>query len=145
MDDTVTNTPDVAYNGQHIRVQCLPLTLYIAALGVNTVDYFSLDIEGGETDLLETIPFNEVDIKARTHIVYLWRFILSFRVCLQRVCTLCVVRARADRWMCVVRACADRRMDGYATRWITVAYLLFFCPETTYLFLCPLIIYIRVF
>lgn len=63
MDDTVTNTPDVAYNGQHIRVQCLPLTLYIAALGVNTVDYFSLDIEGGETDLLETIPFNEVDIK----------------------------------------------------------------------------------
>ncbi|XP_071557039.1 LOW QUALITY PROTEIN: uncharacterized protein [Temnothorax nylanderi] len=58
------NTLDVAYTGEHIRVQCLPLTLYIAALGVKTVDYFSLDIEGNEIDVLETIPFNEVDIKA---------------------------------------------------------------------------------
>ncbi|XP_071635747.1 uncharacterized protein [Temnothorax longispinosus] len=58
------NTLDVAYTGEHIRVQCLPLTLYIAALGVETVDYFSLDIEGNEIDVLETIPFNEVDIKA---------------------------------------------------------------------------------
>ncbi|XP_011864126.1 PREDICTED: uncharacterized protein LOC105560011 [Vollenhovia emeryi] len=58
------NTPDVAYTGEHVGVQCLPLTLYIAALGVETVDYFSLDVEGNEIDVLETIPFNEVDIKA---------------------------------------------------------------------------------
>lgn len=57
------NTPDVVYTGEHIRVQCFPLTLYIAALGIKTVDYFSLDIEGDEIDVLETIPFNEVDIK----------------------------------------------------------------------------------
>jgi len=57
------NTLDVAYTGEHIRVQCFPLMLYIAALGVKTIDYFSLDIEGNEIDVLETIPFNEVDIK----------------------------------------------------------------------------------
>lgn len=62
-----TNTADVAYAGKHIRVQCFPLTLYVAALGIKTVDYFSLDIEGGEIDVLETIPFNEVDIKARIY------------------------------------------------------------------------------
>ncbi|XP_070150619.1 uncharacterized protein [Polyergus mexicanus] len=59
------NTLDVAHTGEHIRVQCLPLLLHIAALGVKTIDYFSLDIEGNEIDVLETIPFNEVDIKAR--------------------------------------------------------------------------------
>lgn len=58
------NTLDVAYTGEHIHVQCLPLILYIAALGVKTIDYFSLDVEGNEIDVLETIPFNEVDIKA---------------------------------------------------------------------------------
>lgn len=63
-ENTPANTPDVAYTGEHVRVQCLPLTLYIAALGIKTVDYFSLDIEGNEIDVLETIPFDEVDIKA---------------------------------------------------------------------------------
>lgn len=63
-EEVLENTLDVVYTGEHIRVQCLPLTLYIAALGVKTVDYFSLDIEGNEIDVLETVPFNEVDIKA---------------------------------------------------------------------------------
>ncbi|XP_020290568.1 uncharacterized protein LOC109858082 [Pseudomyrmex gracilis] len=60
---TVTNSPDVAYTGEHTRVQCFPLALYIAALGIKTVDYFSLDVEGSEIDILETIPFQAVDIK----------------------------------------------------------------------------------
>lgn len=57
------STEDVAYTGEHIRVQCFPLILYIAALEIKTIDYFSLDVEGNEIDILETIPFNEVDIK----------------------------------------------------------------------------------
>lgn len=64
--DTFANSPDVAYTGEHIRVQCFPLSLYIAALEVKTIDYFSLDIEGKEIDVLETISFNQMDIKART-------------------------------------------------------------------------------
>ncbi|XP_011135246.1 uncharacterized protein LOC105180701 isoform X2 [Harpegnathos saltator] len=57
--DISSNTADVAYTGQHIHVQCFPLTLYIAALGIKTVDYLSLDVEGNEIEILETIPFNE--------------------------------------------------------------------------------------
>lgn len=60
-----TNTADIAYTGEHTRVQCLPFILYITALGIKTVDYFSLDIEGNEIDVLETIPFDKVDIKVR--------------------------------------------------------------------------------
>ncbi|XP_011259093.2 uncharacterized protein LOC105253039 isoform X3 [Camponotus floridanus] len=63
-ENVPANTLDVAYMGEHIRVQCFPLILYIAALKIKTIDYFSLDIEGNEIDVLETIPFNEVDIKA---------------------------------------------------------------------------------
>lgn len=67
LENTTVNVPantlDVAYTGEHIRVQCFPLILYIAALGIKTIDYFSLDIEGNEIDVLETIPFNEVNIK----------------------------------------------------------------------------------
>ena len=33
------------------------------ALGVPTVDYFSLDIEGAEYQVLKTIPFKELNIK----------------------------------------------------------------------------------
>ncbi|XP_029169317.1 uncharacterized protein LOC114939225 [Nylanderia fulva] len=62
-EDVPANTLDVAYTGEHIRVQCLPLILYIAALEIKTIDYLSLDVEGNEIDVLETIPFNEVDIK----------------------------------------------------------------------------------
>ncbi|XP_018371737.1 PREDICTED: uncharacterized protein LOC108766737 isoform X1 [Trachymyrmex cornetzi] len=62
-EDMPSNTLDVAYTGKHVRVQCFPLTHYIAALEIKTIDYFSLDIEGNEIDVLETIPFNEVDIK----------------------------------------------------------------------------------
>ncbi|XP_063980717.1 uncharacterized protein LOC135164374 isoform X3 [Diachasmimorpha longicaudata] len=59
---SVTNSPDRAYEGVHVGVQCFPLASYIAALGIKTVDYFSLDIEGHELDVLKTIPFDRVDI-----------------------------------------------------------------------------------
>ena len=34
-------------------------------MGVAKVDYFSLDVEGNEMDILRTIPFDEVDITVR--------------------------------------------------------------------------------
>ncbi|KAG7189632.1 hypothetical protein KM043_017312 [Ampulex compressa] len=61
---TLENTHDVAHTGVHVKVQCFPLIHYLAALGVTVVDYFSLDVEGNEIDVLETIPFEQVDIKA---------------------------------------------------------------------------------
>ncbi|KAG0729173.1 Transposon TX1 uncharacterized protein [Chionoecetes opilio] len=47
-----------------VEVQCFPLATYLLALNVTTVDYFSLDVEGAEFDVLKTIPWEKVDIKA---------------------------------------------------------------------------------
>ncbi|XP_051163581.1 uncharacterized protein LOC127282995 isoform X2 [Leptopilina boulardi] len=60
----LTNSPDIAHKGKHINVQCFPLVTYILALNRTSIDYFSLDIEGNELQVLETIPFHLVDIKA---------------------------------------------------------------------------------
>ena len=46
-----------------IKVQCFPLYSVLKALGLPTVHYFSLDIEGAEYPVLQTIPYKEVDIK----------------------------------------------------------------------------------
>lgn len=48
-----------------IDVQCFPLYTYLLALKVKTVDYFSLDVEGNELEVLKTIPWDLVDIKVR--------------------------------------------------------------------------------
>ena len=45
-------------------MKCIPLLSIIKALGVTTVDYFSLDIEGAELQLLQALDFDQVDIKA---------------------------------------------------------------------------------
>jgi len=44
-------------------VQCFPFHHYLGALGVTTVDYFSLDVEGAELKVLHTIPWDRVDIR----------------------------------------------------------------------------------
>ena len=44
-------------------MQCFPLYSLILAAGNPTVDYLSLDIEGGELKVLQTIPFSKVDIR----------------------------------------------------------------------------------
>jgi hypothetical protein len=46
-----------------VRVQCFPLYSILLALGNPTVDIFSLDIEGAELKVLETIPWSKVKIK----------------------------------------------------------------------------------
>lgn len=44
-------------------VQCFPLYSLLLALGNPRVDFFSLDIEGSEIDVLRTVPFDKVDIE----------------------------------------------------------------------------------
>ena len=46
-----------------IKLQCFPLYSVLQALGLPTVDYFSLDIEGAEYQVLKTIPFQNTDIR----------------------------------------------------------------------------------
>ena len=42
---------------------CLPLYSILLSLGNPTVDYFSLDVEGAEMGILESIPWDKVDIR----------------------------------------------------------------------------------
>ena len=48
-----------------VNATCLPLYSILLALDNPRVDYFSLDIEGNELEVLKTIPFDKVDIKVR--------------------------------------------------------------------------------
>ena len=50
---------------EHIKALCLPLISIINAIGNPIVDYFSLDIEGLELDVLKSIPWDQVNIKVR--------------------------------------------------------------------------------
>lgn len=43
-------------------VRCYPFLTFLLALNVSVVDYFSLDVEGDEVQVLETVPFDKVDI-----------------------------------------------------------------------------------
>lgn len=62
-DSHLPNSPDVAHSGVHISVQCFPFIDLMAALNVTTVNYFSLDIEGYELQVLKTIPFDMINIE----------------------------------------------------------------------------------
>ena len=46
-------------------MQCFPIYSILAALNFPTVDYFSLDIEGAEYEVLKTIPFHLPKLKIR--------------------------------------------------------------------------------
>ena len=44
-------------------IQCLPIYSILLASRRTNIDFFSLDIEGAELDVLKTIPWPKVDIK----------------------------------------------------------------------------------
>jgi hypothetical protein len=46
-----------------VILQCFPLYSILLAVGKTKVDYFSLDVEGSETQILKTVPWHRVDIK----------------------------------------------------------------------------------
>ena len=50
-------------NSKQIAVPCLPFHTILSSLHITTVDYFSLDVEGAEFKVLQTIPFDKLDIK----------------------------------------------------------------------------------
>ena len=46
-----------------VQVQCFPLYSMPLAVGRTKVDFFSLDVEGAEESVLESIPMDKVDIE----------------------------------------------------------------------------------
>ena len=49
-------------NSKILKMQCMPFYSIIAALGNPKIDFFSLDIDGVDFQVLETIPWQLVDI-----------------------------------------------------------------------------------
>jgi hypothetical protein len=49
-----------------VTVKCFPLYSILMAMGNPTVDFFSLDVEGSEQGVLESIPWDKVDIRVLT-------------------------------------------------------------------------------
>jgi len=46
-----------------MKIQCFPFYSLLLAANQTTIDFFSLDIEGHEKRVLETVPWEKVDIK----------------------------------------------------------------------------------
>jgi len=57
---------ETSNRAQMVSSQCFPIYSILLALGNPTVDYFSLDVEGVEDGILESIPWDKVDIKVLT-------------------------------------------------------------------------------
>ncbi|ODM90244.1 Protein Star [Orchesella cincta] len=49
-----------------LNVQCVPLFTILAALNITEIDYFSLDVEGLELEILKTVPFDKIKFKFLT-------------------------------------------------------------------------------
>ena len=61
----VASNKDKEGGNKFKEVICFPLFGVLRAMNVTKVDYFSLDVEGNEMDILRTIPFDDVDITVR--------------------------------------------------------------------------------
>ena len=48
------------------KIQCFPLPAILKAMNINHVDYFSLDIEGAEFEILKHFPFDEINVDILT-------------------------------------------------------------------------------
>lgn len=59
----LTDPGDEGSGINKIPVQCFPFYSFMLALDMKTVDYFSLDVEGVELEILKTIPFDKIEIK----------------------------------------------------------------------------------
>ncbi len=62
MEDAHTEWIRKHYKGTStiMEVPCFPLLSILLALNVTHMDYFSLDVEGAELDILKTIPFKRI-------------------------------------------------------------------------------------
>jgi hypothetical protein len=45
-----------------VNIQCFPMFSILKAIGVTHVDFFSLDIEGAEPEVLQTLPMDQMTV-----------------------------------------------------------------------------------
>ena len=72
IDENLSGRNSEMSNVQHDRVKgrfdfiyvpCFSLNTILKAIGVNRVDFFSLDLEGGEWDVLSSLDLNKIDFR----------------------------------------------------------------------------------
>ena len=54
-----------------VTIQCFPFYSVLLAVGQTRIDFFSLDVEGHELEILKTIPWHKVDIKVRDFFIFI--------------------------------------------------------------------------
>ncbi|XP_059352857.1 protein Star-like [Daphnia carinata] len=64
--DKISNQEEITTSENIVNVQCFPLYSILLAVGRTQVDYFSVDVEGSESQILMSIPWHKVDIKTLT-------------------------------------------------------------------------------
>ena len=62
-DEKTFKADGVKNDGNLINVQCFPLYSILLAVGTTEVDYFSVDVEGSESQVLMSVPWHRVNIK----------------------------------------------------------------------------------
>lgn len=63
--DEIWDRVEGQINKPTIEVQCFPIYSVLLASNRTTIDYLSLDVEGYEMKILNTIPWEKVNIKVR--------------------------------------------------------------------------------
>jgi FkbM family methyltransferase len=53
---------ELGKSNETVLVQCFPIYSILKAIGVTHVDFFSLDIEGAEPDVLRTLPLDKITV-----------------------------------------------------------------------------------
>ncbi len=63
--DTLDEVHERTWSGaKRWKIQCGPMSKYVREAGLKRVDFFSLDVEGGEYDVLQTFPWDTVPVYA---------------------------------------------------------------------------------
>lgn len=62
-DATVNFNPTLTARNQGFAVPCVPLQAVLSQLGILHFDFFSLDVEGAEPQVLSTLDFNQTSAK----------------------------------------------------------------------------------
>ena len=60
-------------NSDDVQVKCVPFFSLILALNITRIDFFSLDVEGSELNILKTIPFDKVFIDVISVEYIIWK------------------------------------------------------------------------
>ena len=71
-------------NADKFTVQCIPIYSIIKALGLSHIDFLSLDVEGAEMKIFDTIPWDKlsfsVSIKINDAYILLYVRTVSFTI-----------------------------------------------------------------